>query len=278
MPWPVIDAWDQHLDELNAKNFSRAFKVSVVRIENPFKHSCVHTRHVHPYWQMAVVMQKSFSVEFDGARLEPESGELMIIPPQNWHFFDFSQGKSAWTVKFTVESIEERFPPQLISRSPDSDIIFQALMSLFENGRQNSDSGMLLLEHLIESLIDLQFFGKDLVGTEAQLVQKSRQFIEQKLFNGNQVTAGETAAHLKVHPVYLCRVFKKQLGIPLKTFIDQLRFDMAKRLLVYSDLNISGVSEEMGFSDVFRFSRFFKRMSGLSPVNYIKEQKKPDTA
>lgn len=272
MPWPVHDSWNQHLDELNAREYSRALKVSIVRIEGPFDHASTHVRHVHPYWQMSVVRKRSFSVNFDDMSLTPEGGDIMFIPPRNWHYFDFSSGKGAWTVKFVLEGLEEKFKPGLLTASPERSMLHGWLLELLESGSPDSPMKLVMLEHLLSSALDLYFFGQDIEGSETGIVRKARLFIEERLQQGRGVKAVEVASGLGLCPAYLTRVFKAQLGIPLKVYIDQQRFDMARKLLSYSGGNVGETAAELGFDDVFRFSRFFKRMSGMCPMSYLKEK------
>jgi AraC-like DNA-binding protein len=53
--------------------------------------------------------------------------------------------------------------------------------------------------------------------------------------------------------------------MPLKTYLDLERAKVASRLLEYSDLNITEIAETLDFPDVFSFSRFFRRVVGMSP-------------
>ena len=70
---------------------------------------------------------------------------------------------------------------------------------------------------------------------------------------------------------HLSLLFKRKYGIPLKTFIDRERIEIAKSLLAYTEMNVSETAQTMGFNDVYYFSNFFKRLTGKSPLNYLKE-------
>ena len=41
-------------------------------------------------------------------------------------------------------------------------------------------------------------------------------------------------------------------------------------LLLAPDTSVKAVAEQLNFSNEFNFSRFFKRMSGISPQDYIR--------
>lgn len=69
---------------------------------------------------------------------------------------------------------------------------------------------------------------------------------------------GITAAHLNA----LCR---KTVGKSALTLIHERVLLEAKRNLVYTSMTISQVSDAAGFKDPAYFSRFFARMTGMSP-------------
>lgn len=57
-------------------------------------------------------------------------------------------------------------------------------------------------------------------------------------------------------------------GQSLKTYIDEKRGEVAKRLLAFSDLPISAIADQLDFPDVFSFSHFFKRKTDHSPREF----------
>ena len=269
MPWPIKDAWNQHLDEMNRRQLSRQLSVSLVRLEAPFEKGWPHTAHVHPYWQMELVERGGFSVSFGGRELFPEAGDLLLIPPQNWHYIHQEGGKGAWSVKFEVAEMEERYPVALLPRSEASGILHQALVQggrLFE--RSHSEEAKMALEHLLAAVLDFYCSGRLHTAEENSLVKAVRLLVEEANAACKPVGVSEIAAKRGCSTVYLNRVFKRCLGVPVKVFIDQYRFETARRLLLESQLNITEIASEMGFDDVFRFSRFFRRMSGVPPSKF----------
>ncbi|MCU6709702.1 AraC family transcriptional regulator [Paenibacillus sp. J5C_2022] len=67
---------------------------------------------------------------------------------------------------------------------------------------------------------------------------------------------------------YLCQVFKKNSGISISSYVQQLRIQKAKYLLINTSLSIQGIGEEVGYQDALYFSRVFKKLSGESPSQY----------
>lgn len=64
------------------------------------------------------------------------------------------------------------------------------------------------------------------------------------------------------------RVFATVAGIPPIEFMTALRFDRAKELLISTDLSVTEVCFEVGFSSLGTFSTRFTQLVGLSPAEY----------
>lgn len=64
------------------------------------------------------------------------------------------------------------------------------------------------------------------------------------------------------------KLFKSKLGRTPVDYINQVRVNKAKELLLRTDLNIKEIAWQTGFSDEFYFSRVFKKLEGQSPRHF----------
>lgn len=71
----------------------------------------------------------------------------------------------------------------------------------------------------------------------------------------------------------LAKKFKESLGDTTLHYLTVLRIQRAMKLLSESELTIDGVSAEVGYADGFTFSKSFKRLTGVSPRDFRKEDK-----
>ena len=72
----------------------------------------------------------------------------------------------------------------------------------------------------------------------------------------------------------LKNIFKKEKGCSLSKYLTQTRLEQAKKYLIeYPDKTLIDISESVGYSDVYYFSKNFKKYYGISPSKYMEERK-----
>lgn len=68
-----------------------------------------------------------------------------------------------------------------------------------------------------------------------------------------------------LHPNYLVKKFKQDFGISPMKYYNNLRIKKIIQILYDTDMSINDIALEMGFSDQYYFSYFFKERCGISP-------------
>jgi len=76
------------------------------------------------------------------------------------------------------------------------------------------------------------------------------------------------ASKMNISPIYLSECVKKATGYSAKQILLHHRLTVAKSLLIQSDKSITQISDEMNFSEVTNFIKFFKKMTGTTPKKF----------
>ncbi len=80
----------------------------------------------------------------------------------------------------------------------------------------------------------------------------------------------DIAKHCGVSECYFRRLFQAYSGMSPMDFRQHYRIEKAKQLLLSDEgLTISEIADELNFSDVYHFSKTFKKYSGMSPSQFI---------
>ncbi|MDQ0593631.1 AraC family transcriptional activator of pobA [Chryseobacterium ginsenosidimutans] len=78
-------------------------------------------------------------------------------------------------------------------------------------------------------------------------------------------TVSAVAEELNLTPNYLTDMIRAETGKSTITIIQEFVVDQAEILLLQTDMNISDVAYQLGFTNLPYFSRFFKKIKGISP-------------
>lgn len=93
-------------------------------------------------------------------------------------------------------------------------------------------------------------------------------------FSDPDLALGEVAEALSIHPAYLSRLMKQELGMPFARYLTHVRIGQAVQLMQDSTLRIWKVAEMVGYSGGNYFSAAFKKVLGVSPAEYRTEDKR----
>lgn len=87
-------------------------------------------------------------------------------------------------------------------------------------------------------------------------------------FTDAVLTIKQIAAHFHFHENYVSNLYKEEYGENLSTAIEKLRIEKACELLGLTETKIGDVAEAVGYSSDSSFRRAFKKITGVSPVDY----------
>ncbi len=73
---------------------------------------------------------------------------------------------------------------------------------------------------------------------------------------------------------YMSNMFSEIKGITIEHFIIAHKIERVKELLMYEELNLTEISYKMNYSSVAHLSNQFKKVTGLTPTNFMRLKQK----
>ena len=67
---------------------------------------------------------------------------------------------------------------------------------------------------------------------------------------------------------HISRRFKQEKGMTLSNYVTQLRINQAKRWLSETDEKMYSIALKLGYQDENYFSKLFKKIVGMTPLEY----------
>lgn len=142
----------------------------------------------------------------------------------------------------------------------------------FEAARHRSSYGVPYHQFsFVYELFDFlakEFFER---GTEVpSCMKKAVRFMEAQA-DDSELSNEKVAAEIRMSTVYFRKMFKKYYGVPPMKYLADFRLDRAKELLSETDCSVLEISEKVGYSSLYSFSRAFKNSVGVSPQKFRNE-------
>ena len=82
------------------------------------------------------------------------------------------------------------------------------------------------------------------------------------------ITLTDVAKQFHLSPKYFSRYFREHFHLTFTAYLEHLRMDCARKLLETTDMSVTEVAEQCGFSSVSFFIRSFNRVNGCSPLKW----------
>lgn len=88
----------------------------------------------------------------------------------------------------------------------------------------------------------------------------------------NNISNNQLAAMCNISTSYFRRIFTEIYQISPFQYLVNLRIKKAKELLQSDYTSITEVAKQVGYDDIYHFSKLFKQKTGTSPLNYLKNK------
>lgn len=98
----------------------------------------------------------------------------------------------------------------------------------------------------------------------------AKEYIQNHL--SGEITVDELAASCNLSKFHFIRTFHKSTGFPPYRYVQIMRIDRAKQLLIFSNHSIAEIASEVGFGSQANFGKVFREITGTTPAAYRKEQ------
>ncbi|MCR6514520.1 MULTISPECIES: response regulator [Clostridium] len=102
------------------------------------------------------------------------------------------------------------------------------------------------------------------------LIKKGKKFIKDNV--SKPIKLEDIASFCNLSPSYFSRLFKKETGKTVISYINEEKIEKAKELLKNTYLPIINISLDLGFDDCGYFIRVFKKATGVTPKVFREEK------
>ncbi len=244
--------------------------------------------HFHMYYELFYIYDGELEMHFQSGVKKLSSGDLLVVSPKCNHKI-ISNSCRRFTLNFNISKIKEvsDFDTySLIKQMLRGDYLYlENVSTLYIPLREitksielnNKISIGLGFHELITQLIrlgNLYFRNSDGKGSSGSFnTENLRYYKLQALLNANyntDISIEDVALELNLSVRQTNRTVLKVYGCGFREIIRMLRMNQAGLLLLYSDMNISEIAQNVGYSSICGFYSAFFRHFNAKPLEYRK--------
>ena len=108
-------------------------------------------------------------------------------------------------------------------------------------------------------------------GTGSDVADKAREYVLAHITE--RISLSDVAAYACVSPGYMSKSFKRIMGISLVDYINSMKIEKSKEMMETDpSLRIADIALSLGFSNIYYFSKVFRKMEGVPPTEYQKRK------
>lgn len=237
--------------------------------------------HRHNFYMICLVVKGSGLHVIDFETIEIKPGRLFFLKPEQVHFWQVRKGSKLAVVQFSagfpasltdfkrLPAIHSELKSHVDLTEDNKVVIFESIRRIdTENNNRQLNSDLIIQAEIVILLARMERLMKpDLSQSPANsrsvIVENFKGLIEKKF--KDVIAIVDYARLLNITPNYLNILVKKTTGLTATEFLHNRVILEAKRLLINNHYDIVQVAFELGFKDASYFSRFFKRLAGMSP-------------
>ena len=243
-------------------------------------------------YRLFAIREGECVAETETRRLTLRAGSCLIIPPNHAYRMLFHRDAPAmlYNINFSLSYLPgngqafrpdppARFRPERMPELPDP--AFFPIPTLFQDVPQIQQTAALLLSErekrdvyfnelcsaLLKGML-LQLMREPKAGEKPVPtgVERLKQYLE--AHSRERITADSLGRMFGYHPFYLNRLFHKYAHQTIHLYQMQCRIRDACVLLVTTDLSMKEIADNLGFSSPSHFSETFRKLRGVSPMDY----------
>jgi AraC-like DNA-binding protein len=253
-------------------------------------------------WHYHQEFELSFITEGSGKRIVGDSvesfypGDLIFIGPRIPHVWFSDTPSSEQRSGRTLESVyllfNQQILPEGLTALPEFSYVNRAL-HYSERGIRitgetlNEVSRIMLQLPYLSSLKRLMLFyeimdiigrsdsfsflaSADYVKTRFSTTSNRIKHIHEFLMKNyrEEVNLQQIAEVAHMAPASACRFFKSSTGLTIFEYLNEIKVEFARQLLLNTDMSVVDISYDCGFNNLSHFNKQFKKFNGSTPTQF----------
>jgi AraC-like DNA-binding protein len=229
-------------------------------------------------------------------RFNYRKGNLFLLTPQDVYSFDIATPTTFFFLRFNELFVKEKTgkdkdavnqveyilqnashrPGCILKNKVDKPLIASLIESILNEQTNQQLYYHRITEQIVNTIITIVArnialkLPKNIKESTGEPVLEILQYIQENIFDQENLRAEKLSDHFNISLNYLGRYFKKQIGETLQSYIVNYKLRLVETRLLHSDMRINEIAYELNFSDESHLNRVFKKYKGMNPSEFRK--------
>jgi AraC-like DNA-binding protein len=245
------------------------------------------------FFQMVYVVSGTGFLHINGNVISYQTGNLMLLTPNDYHTFDIITTTEFLLVKLNSEYVKEyrsksidhiecllhyasHLSGCILKRKADEFLVKSIAESLIYTINNKDIYDEDLITHYVNALIVIAARNIAMIKPAGvkenadKRVLEIINYIQSNIFYPQKLKALAIAEKFDISDTYLGSYFKSHCGETIQSFISNYKIRLIEHRLSFSDMRINEIVDEFGFSDESHLNKFFKKHRNISLTGYRK--------
>jgi len=263
--------------------------IDLIHLETLEKYIMEDCPHRLTYYDITLLTGGKGYFHIDQSRYSIQKGTILFSSPGQIRYWNIETLPGGYVLIFEEEFLSRFLNDQQFintlkyfntgSNPPKIDLAatdIQYVTNLMENIKQEIETFSRNDKHILQALLyqALAWLNRKYTATyKTAGTENYNKYISQ--FSGlvnkefkSQHSVTYYAENLNITSGHLNDLCKSHLGINAKTYIQSRIILEAKRLLLYTDLQIEVIASQLSFEETSYFIRWFRQFTGITPLSF----------
>ena len=236
--------------------------------------------HYHNHFQILYALDGEGEIYLDGKKYEFSSDQVVLIVPNSVHSIHASAKLTVLVLAFSDATLNQFLDKELLETVQHKSFYYnldnikasevrQLLRKmLFEQTNYDELCKYSLTVYLTELLLILRRLKeeKTVLNAHDKRAGQIKDYIDMNYFEN--ITADDLSLKFDISSRYINEIYKSKYHETPLQYLQKVRIDRSKVLLLETDKDIVTVSFEVGYETLSSFYRTFRNIVGMSPNKF----------
>lgn len=246
----------------------------------------IREKHWHRSVEIFALTAGDLDFRLKEADCHLQAGEFIIINSNEVHSVASPHRNDTIVLQIPLSTFAAYFTEDKFIRfshapNPCDSAVMALMAEIYDRYREQAPGYEFLVQSRYYELLYLLVTAYRQTSPEGADVRKNKRLNRLRVITDyirdnyqEELPLAETASRFGYSPTHLSHMFKQDVGINYKAYVQSIRVEYATEELLKTEHTIAEIALNHGFANSKAFTKFFRDKHGLAPSLYRKENRK----